>query len=383
MGDITAVILARLKAIALGEAGQLRKAEEELKALEVAENYGIILAEITSTREVDVYVRQLSSLVLKQYVHCHWSEEGEHFCEPLVTSQAKQIIKRLLLSSLSSEESKIRSTVAYAIAAIATWEWPEEWPDFVDIILQGIQSGNCYLTNGSMHVLEEFSNDISDNQLPRIAPVLFQQLFEIISREVYDLGTRCRAVVVFETLTTLVLVVSDVYPEVKEFLVRWIKQYLTVFGALLSTYSNLEDLKAFPLIKEILSALTQLLSAFPKHLSSEMSSVLQPAWSILVASVRPYLNNCVNDVREVPGLEGVLFVLFDFISTLVEVKKLQKILLPALPQLLYHLISYMLITETQLISWDDEPEKFLEDENDDLYSISLRMSALDLVNVRS
>jgi hypothetical protein len=43
----------------------------------------------------------------------------------------------------------------------------------------------------------------------------------------------------------------------------------------------------------------------------------------------------------------------------------------------------MLITETQLISWDDEPEKFLEDENDDLYSISLRMSALDLVNVRS
>jgi hypothetical protein len=39
MGDITAVILARLKAIALGEAGQLRKAEEELKALEVAESW--------------------------------------------------------------------------------------------------------------------------------------------------------------------------------------------------------------------------------------------------------------------------------------------------------------------------------------------------------
>ena len=37
---------------------------------------------------------------------------------------------------------------------------------------------------------------------------------------------------------------------------------------------------------------------------------------------------------------------------------------------------------SQLLSWEDEPEKILEDENDELYSNSIRMSALDLVHVR-
>ena len=38
MGDMKTVVLARLKAIALGQADLLRTSEEELKALEVAES---------------------------------------------------------------------------------------------------------------------------------------------------------------------------------------------------------------------------------------------------------------------------------------------------------------------------------------------------------
>ena len=40
------------------------------------------------------------------------------------------------------------------------------------------------------------------------------------------------------------------------------------------------------------------------------------------------------------------------------------------------------LSPSQLLSWEDEPEKILEDENDELYSNSIRMSALDLVHVR-
>ena len=90
----------------------------------------------------------------------------------------------------------------------------------------------------------------------------------------------------------------------KDFLIPWLKQYLTVFGALLSTYGSIAELEALSLIKEILSVVTKLLSAFPKYVSTEMSSVLQPAWGILVASVAPYVANYVNGIHDVPGLEG-------------------------------------------------------------------------------
>ena len=40
------------------------------------------------------------------------------------------------------------------------------------------------------------------------------------------------------------------------------------------------------------------------------------------------------------------------------------------------------LSPSQLLSWKDEPENILEDENDELYSNSIRMSAMDLVHVR-
>uniref|UniRef100_A0AAU8L099 Importin-9 n=1 Tax=Halisarca dujardinii TaxID=2583056 RepID=A0AAU8L099_HALDU len=380
MGDLTAVVLDRLEAVAGGDPGLLRKSEDELRALEVSDSYGVVLAEITSRVELAVHVRQLSSLVLKQYVQSHWSREGELFADTLVSGPAKQAIKKHLLGCLASEESKIRATVAYAIAAIATWEWPEEWPEFIDTILAGIHSANPFLVNGSMHVLEEFSSDVSDNQLPKLAPILIPELFQVVSKETYDLRTRCRAVTIFESLTSMVLIVADIYPEVKGFLQPWVDQYLAVFSALLAAHCSLQDLQLLPLLRDILSSVTQLLTAFPGHMSPRVASVLQPAWALLLTCQPLYLQHCVNGLAELPTLEGMLFVLFDFISALVELRSLQKALLPALPQLLHLLISYISITDTQLILWDDEAVKFLEDENDDLYSNSLRMSALDLVN---
>lgn len=45
---------------------------------------------------------------------------------------------------------------------------------------------------------------------------------------------------------------------------------------------------------------------------------------------------------------GALYSLFDFISALLEVRSLQKVLLPTLPELIYHLLSYMMISEAQV-----------------------------------
>ena len=75
----------------------------------VCTDYGVILAEVAHTPHIDLPLRQLASVVLKQYVESHWSHESGKFCEPQVTAEAKRVIKHLLLAILGSEESKIRA----------------------------------------------------------------------------------------------------------------------------------------------------------------------------------------------------------------------------------------------------------------------------------
>ena len=104
------------------------------------------------------------------------------------------------------------------MSAIAVWEWPEEWAELFDVLMTGVHSGNPCLINGSMQVLEgvclclcvcvcmcvhacvyvcvcvlmlmlyrppplEFCAELTDQQLPHIAPILFPELLKITSEE--------------------------------------------------------------------------------------------------------------------------------------------------------------------------------------------------------
>ncbi len=62
------------------EAGVRKAAEERLKALEVTEQYPLILMEIVLAQGEGVLsppLRQLASVVLRQYVDTHWTSIAE------------------------------------------------------------------------------------------------------------------------------------------------------------------------------------------------------------------------------------------------------------------------------------------------------------------
>lgn len=67
--------------------------------------------------------------------------------------QVKMGVRKLLPSGLADTHSKVRSTVAYAISAIAHWDWPENWPDLFDHLMLALASSNPDLVHGSMRVL--------------------------------------------------------------------------------------------------------------------------------------------------------------------------------------------------------------------------------------
>lgn len=76
-----------------------------------------------------------------------------------------------------------RSSLAYAISCIGAWDWPEEWPPFFDLIIAAIKSEDDAATHGAMRVLTEFSRDIDDCIIPKVAPVLLPEIYNIFCQE--------------------------------------------------------------------------------------------------------------------------------------------------------------------------------------------------------
>lgn len=67
--------------------------------------------------------------------------------------QAKALIRELLPSGLRESISKVRSSVAYAVSAIAHWDWPEAWPQLFSLLMEMLVSGDVSAVHGAMRVL--------------------------------------------------------------------------------------------------------------------------------------------------------------------------------------------------------------------------------------
>lgn len=67
--------------------------------------------------------------------------------------QAKVAIRELLPSGLRESISKVRSSVAYAVSAIAHWDWPEAWPELFNLLMEMLVSGDVNAVHGAMRVL--------------------------------------------------------------------------------------------------------------------------------------------------------------------------------------------------------------------------------------
>ncbi|KAJ7421519.1 Importin-9 [Pitangus sulphuratus] len=100
---------------------------------------------------------------------------------------------------------------------------------------------------------------------------------------------------------------------------------------------------------EVLKAVTALVKNYPKHMISSMQQILPIVWNTLTES-------------EVLGFENLVFSIFEFVHALLENNKFKSTVKKALPELIYYILLYMQITEEQVFSNGTE-EKSVEDED--------------------
>uniref|UniRef100_A0A4W5P3Y3 Importin 9 n=1 Tax=Hucho hucho TaxID=62062 RepID=A0A4W5P3Y3_9TELE len=365
-------------------------AEEQIKVLEVTEEFGVHLSELTVDPLGALAIRQLASVILKQYVETHWCSLSEKFRPPETTDRAKAAIRELLPGGLREAISKVRSSVAYAVSAIAHWDWPEAWPQLFTLLMDMLVSGDVSAVHGAMRVLTEFTREVTDTQMPLVAPVILPEMYKIFTMmEIYSIRTRSRAVEIFTTCAYLICEIEElekgaaktlIFPVVQQFTEAFIQALQMPDGP--SSDSGLK--------MEVLKAVTALVKNFPKPMVLSMQQILPIVWNTLTESaVFTYVRTEVNYTEEVDdpidsdgevlGFENLVFSIFEFIHTLLENSKFKSTVKKALPELIYYIILYMQITEDQIKVWTANPQQFVEDEDDDTFSYSVRISAQDLL----
>uniref|UniRef100_A0A7N6BR71 Importin N-terminal domain-containing protein n=1 Tax=Anabas testudineus TaxID=64144 RepID=A0A7N6BR71_ANATE len=365
-------------------------AEEQIKVLEVTEEFGVHLAELTVDPQGALAIRQLASVILKQYVETHWCSQSEKFRPPETTDHAKAAIRELLPNGLRESISKVRSSVAYAVSAIAHWDWPEAWPQLFTLLMEMLVSGDVNAVHGAMRVLTEFTREVTDTQMPLVAPVILPEMYKIFTMaEVYSIRTRSRAVEIFTTCANLICAIEElekgaakalIFPVVQQFTEAFVQALQMPDGP--SSDSGLK--------MEVLKAVTALVKNFPKPMVSSMQQILPIVWNTLTESAALYplqtevnyteeVDDPVDSDGEVLGFENLVFSIFEFVHTLLENNKFKSTVKKALPELIYYIILYMQITEDQIKVWTANPQQFVEDEDDDTFSYSVRISAQDLL----
>ena len=209
----------------------------------VRTEYSLVLTNILIDQSVEFPVRQLAGVLFKQFVEVHWSQNSEKFEEPEIDAGIKQHVKQILPLGLGDQNSKIRSVVAYSIAIIGNFDWPELWPELFAILLTALNGHGIIISNvvnqqqspainmhavhGALETLTEIVKDVTDLQMPQVAPALIPQVYKIfIEPQSYSIELRKRTIEIFRTVIDVIAEMSDydsvsrIYPALFKFLRR-------------------------------------------------------------------------------------------------------------------------------------------------------------------
>ncbi|XP_033214886.1 importin-9 [Belonocnema kinseyi] len=361
-------------------------AEQRIQALEVTDEFGVHLTEFVIDPNSLLPIRQLASVLLKQYVETHWCSLAEKFRPPEIKQATKEKIKELLPVGLRESISKVRTAVAYAISAIAHWDWPENWPGLFDILVSCLSRENEFAVHGAMRVLTEFTRDLTDTHLPNVGPIILQEMYRIIQSETeYSIRIRGRAIEIFTTVTNLVAETSTYK---KGFTQQYFEPVIPMFCEKFVQCLRQSNGPTIDcgLKTDIIKAINCLISKLPKFVINFLPEMLPPVWETLTQSAKIYQDEVVNgdgDVNdkevdsdgEIINFNNLIIATFDFIGSLVENKKLSNLLENFQQEIMYYLIIFMQVTDEQIEQWNNNPIQFIEEDEQTAFAYNVRISA--------
>ncbi|XP_048228950.1 importin-9 isoform X2 [Ricinus communis] len=337
---------------------------------------------VAANRELSLGLRQLAAVLLKQFIKKHWQEGDDSFEHPAVSSEEKEVIRRLLVASLDDSHKKICTAISMAIASIAMYDWPEGWPDLMPSLLKLISDQtNINGVNGALRCLALLSGDLDDTVVPTLIPVLFPCLHTIVSSpQMYDNYLRMKALSIVYSCTSMLGVMSGVYKtETSALMTPMLQPWMDQFSMILQQPVQSEDPEDWSMRMEVLKCLNQFVQNFHSLAESQFIAILGPLWQTFVTSLKVYVRSSVEGTEDPyedsydsdgaeKSLDSFVIQLFEFLLTIVGSAKLMKVIWNNVKELVYYTIAFLQITEKQVHTWSLDANQFVADEDDVTYS---------------
>lgn len=357
-------------------------AEASLNQASLQPGFGSALSKVAANREFPMGLRQLAAVLLKQFVKKHWQEGEEAFEHPTVSSDEKAVIRRLLLMSLDDSHRKICTAISMAVASIAVYDWPEEWPDLLPFLLKLISDQTKMNgVHGALRCLALLSGDLDDKTVPALVPVLFPCLLTIVSSsQVYDKYIRTKALSIVYSCTSMLVAMSGVYKtETTALIVPMLKPWMDQFSIILEHPVQSEDPDDWNIRMEVLKCLNQFVQNLPGLTESEFMVIVRPLWKTFVSSLRVYVRSSIEGTEDSfdgrydsdgaeKSLDSFVIQLFEFLLTIMGSAKLAKVVANNIKELVYYTIAFLQMTEQQVHTWSVDANQFVADEDDVTYS---------------
>ncbi|XP_041010366.1 importin-9 isoform X1 [Juglans microcarpa x Juglans regia] len=371
-------------------------AEASLHQASLQPGFGTALSKVAANRELPLGLRQLAAVLLKQFIKKHWEEGDDSFEHPAVSSDEKAVIRRLLLFSLDDSHKKICTAISMAVASIAVYDWPENWPDLLPFMLKLISDQtNMNGVQGALRCLALLSGDLDDKMVPALIPVLFPCLLTIVSsHQVYDKYIRAKGTSIVYSCASVLGAMGGVYKiESTALIGPMLKPWMDQFSIILEEPVQAEDPDDWSLRMEVLKCLNQFAQNFPSLTGSQFMVIVGPLWKTFESSLRVYVRSSIEGTEDSyegrydsdgteKSLDSFVIQMFEFLLTIVGSAKLVKVVANSVNEVVYHTIAFLQMTEQQVHTWSVDANQFVADEDDVTYSCRVSGSLLleEIVN---
>jgi hypothetical protein len=395
-----------------------KHAEQQLLSYYGHQELPLGLVGIACHDNVPLNIRQAALLYLKQLVLAGWSESFEEYKgRLLVAEENKPPIRQqlLALATTAQLDRKLKAAASLVVSKIANADYPDQWPDLLEHLLQLIPRATDGQLHGALKVLSELVDDcFNEHTFFRIAPQLVKVIYDVAANDQRRPVLRALACSVFRScFDILEMVLEDNKTAVKAFADEILKEWIPFFVGILKTRlpeppsfdadesdsPDAETYKGLVALKlQVVKILMRIRSVFPAILSPqslvlfqatwEELSLLQPAYSLMY--IREERQSRLEDADGLPyTLDFLVLEELDFMQACLRAPpvraQLEQELATQSPEtswvteVMKLAVAYAQITTEEEGLWDIDVNIFLSEETSVTANYTPRTACGDLV----
>ncbi|KAK3740103.1 hypothetical protein QZH41_012340 [Actinostola sp. cb2023] len=319
----------------------LKPAEQRLYSWQAHPGFYTALMQIFSNRSMDVNIRWLAILFIKNGVDRYWRKNAPN----AIPEDEKAIMRRQLLSTFDEPVSQISIQIAVLISKIARIEL-QSWPELLPIVFEGVQNPAHLIQHRSLLVLNHIAKMLVSKRLASDRQ-LFRQAFLHSAFNKITQFLECRKQL-----------------GLNEKLIEMVEKIAKLLSKCLLDTLDHHPLSFIPLVQQSLQfCATYLFSVETAGLGFE--SFLVQCCNIMKAILRCDCYRPPKEIKESTSQETLA----------VHQIKMSFFTPSVLSEIIHRLVMhFFLLKEEELDNWESDPEDYVNEEVGESWRYQLRPS---------